>query len=316
MLGAGVLVPAIICVYLYLQAGHILYYKYGRAYWQQQHPAHCNAYRQRYFEKLQPAAPPLDYSCKEALKLPAESAFAQSADGLKIHYRLFQSPLQQAPLLVHISGITSDWLNAARYVKAAERMGFQLVALEMRGHGSSETTGEGVRYGCQESADLIAVVQALTQRFPKRKLYLWGSSGGTMAIVNAGTELSRIPQLKAVVLENPISSLRDVASAKSPGYPGFVYNWAVDMASWRGGVDFQRCAPVAQAHSFRLPALVTVSEQDTLTPVWMAKKLFEALPEPKALKRYPLGQHERIWNAQPRSYEQDILQFWQRAARP
>lgn len=298
--------------YLYLQAGRILYYKYGYAYWQTQHPAACSPYRQSYFENLQPQAqaPELDYRCPQALTLPARSAYAQSADGVQIHYRIFESPLQTAPLLLHVSGFTSDWLNGARYVKAAERMGFQLISMEMRGHGQSQTQGQGVAYGCREQADVLAVVDALQQHFPERLVYLWGSSGGTMAIVNAAKELSSRSQIKAVLLENPISALQDVARVKSPGLPEPVYGLAIGMASWRSGLDFVGCAPVQKAAELTLPTLVTVSEQDTLTPVWMAQKLFAALGGVKRFKRYPQGLHERIWNAQPLPYEADLKQHW------
>ncbi|PIQ24799.1 hypothetical protein COW36_23800 [bacterium (Candidatus Blackallbacteria) CG17_big_fil_post_rev_8_21_14_2_50_48_46] len=302
LLGLGVL------LYFNQLADQMLFYKYDKAWWQTSHPASCTPYRQSYFEDLRPKASsskPLELSCEEALKLPAQSAYAQTSDGLKIHYRIFFTQHKKAPLLLHVSGITSDWLNGARYVPAAQRMGFQLVTMEMRNHGNSDNNGLGTRYGCHESADILAVLKALHEKEPDRKIMLWGTSGATMAILNAAEDLSKDPLIQTILLENPISSLRDVAEAKKPGLPPFVYNFAMGMASLKGGVDFQACAPTAQAPKLLKKVWVTVSQKDQLTPVWMAQKIVQALPQ-GSLKMYPEGNHERIWNGQPEAYETDI----------
>lgn len=309
--GALALALVLILAYFYHLAGKSIYYKYGKAHWQQSHPAECTPYRKSYFEDL--GVTPIDHHCAETLNLPASSYFAQTPDGLKIHYRIFDG-LSAAPILLHVSGITSDWLNGARYVKAAERMGFQLIAMEMRSHGSSDVDGKGVAYGCKENQDVVAVLHNLEERFPKRPVYLWGTSGATMAVLNAAPTLAKMPFVKALVLENPISSLADVAQTKSPGLPGFVYQGFLSMASWRAGVNFETCAAIRQAPKLRQPTLVTVAQTDTLTPVSMAEKVYAAVgSKSKVFKVYPQGQHERIWNGQPRAYEADLKAHWEQA---
>ncbi len=305
-------IAAGISAYFYQLAGKSLYYKYGKAHWQVSHPASCSTYRERYYENLQPtdAPQPLDLTCEQARVFPARSHTATTVDGLSIHYRVFHTTLLNPPLLLHVPGITSDWLNGARYVQAAERMGFQLVVMEMRNHGSSAVNGEGVRYGCKEKHDVVAVLEQLHQQYPERPVLVWGSSGATMAVINAGEALQYQAYVKGVILENPISSLGDVARVKSPGLPEMVYQGFLKAASLRGGVDFAACAPIQQASALKQPVLVTVSLQDTLTPEWMAKKVTDSLPR-ATLKTYPEGAHERIWNGQPVVYEQDLKAFWQ-----
>lgn len=271
--------------YFYSLAGKSLYYKYGKSHWQTAHPAECTDYRKDYFEPLGKQQK-LDYSCEAARQLPSTSYKVKTSDGLDIHYLIYPTPLKQSntPLLLHIPGITSDWLNGARYVKASERMGFQLVVMEMRNHGNSSINGKGVRYGCAEHQDIIAVTEALHQRYPQRAIMLWSSSGATMAVSNAAEQLSKSPWVEAIVLENPISSLYDVAQVKSPGLPAFVYKGFLTAASWRAGEDFKTCAPTQKIKDITQPILITVSKNDHLTPVWMAKKVYKHIHSTKKLK--------------------------------
>lgn len=327
-------IPVAGLYYLNLQADKMLYYKYGKAYWIKPNPAQCDDYRKGYFKDLRPSAEQtkspqqnsLDLSCEAALKLPAESHFATNSEGMKIHYRVFPAPPKTpthtrpeggspAPLLLHVSGITSTWLNGARYAKAAERMGFQLIAMEMRNHGISDHNQAGVSYGCKEQADVKAVLKALQTEFPDRPVLLWGSSGGSMAILNAAPSLpSAYPQVKALLVESPSSSLRDVAESKSPGLPPWLYETAIGIAGLRAGVRFADCAATALAPQVTLPTWVVVNQQDPLTPPWMANKIHAALPPKlRSLTVYPHGGHEAVWNGQPKQYEADLLKFWQRA---
>lgn len=314
--------------YLNLQADKMIWYKYGRAYWLHSRPVVCDDYRRQYFRDLRheaPATGTTEISCEQALNLPAESRYTSTADGMKIHYRVFPTPLKQAPLLLHIPGITSTWLNGARYAKAAERMGFQLVVMEMRNHGLSEHNTLGVGYGCREKADVPAVLSALRKDFNASKasrarpVMIWASSGATLTLVNAATTIqTEYPEVKALVLESAISSLRDVAKAKSPGLPEPVYGLAIGVAGWRAGLDFDSCAADALAGGVTLPTLLTATDEDTLTPIWMAQKINDQLPQKKTslLAVYGSGAHEAIWNGQPAEYEADLKAHWLRALKP
>lgn len=306
-----------IAAYLNLQADKIIYYKYGKAYWQHSQAIVCDDYRKGYFQDLRPGASAqavLDLSCEQALTLAAESRFATSSDGLKIHYKVFTAPTD-LPILLHVSGITSTWLNGARYVKASERMGFQLMSLEMRNHGLSQNNAQGVAYGCKEKSDVLAVLADIQKTYPARPILLWGSSGGSMSILNAAAAHDpAFASVKALMIESPSSSLRDVAESKSPGLPGFLYDTVIALASWRTGNPLMACAATAQARHISLPTRVIGAEKDTLTPPWMAQKVYQALPKQLAqLTIYPHGKHEAVWNGQPESYEADVKRFWQTA---
>lgn len=295
----------------------VLYFKYGKARWAQQRPGLCSpARRQLVYADLQPghnAQRPLELSCEAARQLPGHSDYALTRDGLKIHYRLFETASEQAPLLLHVPGITSSWLDGARYAPLAKRLGFRLAVLELRNHGISGNNGQGAAYGCLERQDVLAVVRSLQQRYPQRPMLIWGASMGSMSVLNAAAELRSIAAVKALVLENLPTSMREVLEESfSPGKPGLLYEAVVSWASVRNQVDYRRCAPLALGPALRIPAFVSVSSSDTLTPPAMVRRFYDSLPAGQGhrFKLYPYGQHAAIWNGQPKAYEADILAFW------
>lgn len=344
-------IPCVGLLVVYDFAGQIIYYKYGQARWSRQRPGICSqSRREQVYADMRPehggesrlellsanpllrtvAAPAqasaqrdwLEYSCDQARALPASSDYATTSDGLRIHYRLF-APIakdDQSPLLLHVPGITSSWLDGARYAGAARRMGFRLAVLELRNHGISGNDGYGAGYGCREKADVLAVVQALRQRFPGRPMLLWGTSMGSMSILNATATLESFPEVQALILENPPTSLREVVEVSfAPGKPDWLYDAVLAMANLRSGVDYARCSPVALGKDLKLPAFVTVAKADDLTPPFMVEDFYQTLPAGRGhrFKLYPHGQHAAIWNGQPHAYEHDIAAFWRgRPQRP
>ncbi|MEZ0372115.1 MAG: alpha/beta hydrolase [Candidatus Sericytochromatia bacterium] len=314
-----VTIPLLAWLYVYDLAGRVIFFKYGPERWAVQRPGICSpARREQVFADMRPGAKAdtaLELSCDLARRQPATSAYALTSDGLKIHYRVFAATAKQQPILLHVPGITSTWLDGARYVPLAKRLGFQLAVLELRNHGISGNNGQGASYGCREKEDVLAVVKALQQRFPGRPMLIWSSSMGSMSVLNAAQQLqAQVPAVKALLLENPPTALREaVEKLAKDKQPALLYEAVTSMASLRSGVDFRTCSPVAVGAGLTIPALVTVARADSLTPVPMVQKLFAALPagHDHQLKIYPYGKHAAIWNGQPKVYEADIKAFWQ-----
>jgi pimeloyl-ACP methyl ester carboxylesterase len=299
-------------------ADQVIFFKYGRERWAMQRPGLCSpARKQQVYADMRPGqsgVQALEYSCEAARSLPARSFYTQTADGISIHYRIFDSPKADAPLLLHVPGITSSWLDGARYAGVARRLGFQLAVLELRNHGISGNNGRGAAYGCREREDVLAVVRALQSRYPQRTMLIWASSMGSMSVINAARALEAIPAVKGLLLENFPTSLREVVETSfSPGHPALLYDAVILTAGLRHGVDFHDCSPLERVRQLELPAFVTVTRADTLTPVAMVAKAYATFPPGQGhrYKLYPHGRHAAIWNGQPKVYEADIKSFWQ-----
>jgi hypothetical protein len=315
---------ALLGVGLYEAGGTLIYWGLeNRADgWVKRSPRCTEWQRTKGFADLRPGhdpTQPLELSCTEALTQRGSDYYVTAATGMRIRYRVYPSPLgPQAPQMLYVHGISAQLLHGTRFLRMAERLGFQLVVMELSNHGESDTNGKGAAYGCRESADVAAVVRDLAQRYPKRELLIYATSMGTMATLNAMPQFNVHPRLRGLVLENPIPALDQVLKQhprRPRWFPDLLLDGAVTMAGWRAGYNFKRCAPAQIIPSATYPVWIPMAAQDELVAVSLAEKVYQLWPPhlPRKITVYPHGVHAAVWNGQPHAFERDLSQFWQQA---
>ncbi len=318
----------LILAYGWLLAYHVQavsYFEETPADWQSVTRSECIKWHHRMvYGDLRPESKnhyaPLELSCWQARRLPRQELFTQNSRGQKLRYLRFnhQHKDPQSPIMLYVHGIASSHITGLKFYPVAKRMGFELVMLELSNHGYSDDDGSGAGFGCREADDVISLLKTLKQTDPNRPILLYGSSMGAMTIANASPQLAEFQnQLKAVVLENPQSNLRDILGvyADKLHAPSIHTDLVVWLTGLRAGEDYTSCAPTVRLKQLTYPAWVTISEKDFLVPVWMARKVFEHLPSgyPHVYGQYPYGDHSGIWNGQPKRYEADLKHFWQQS---
>jgi pimeloyl-ACP methyl ester carboxylesterase len=199
----------------------------------------------------------------------------------------------------------------------AERLGFQLAAMDLSNHGLSQRDGMGAAYGCREDADVVAVVGDLMERHPQRDLYLHATSMGAMALANAIPRLMALDtgrRIVALSLENPIPSVRDVVtrSPHRPPVPDAFLDLALLVAGWRAGYNFESCRPLDNVRFAKRPVLVQWSQRDDLVPRELVEEFVSALPGdiPRRLEVFSDGGHSAVWNGDPVAYEAQTKENW------
>jgi pimeloyl-ACP methyl ester carboxylesterase len=278
-----------------------------------------------------PSKKVLDLSCEDSLNLPAQSFYANSSRGERIHYKIYdnlseeqkKSP-QQLPLFFHVHGVSGTHMHGARYFKMASRLGFQLVAMDLSNHGLSDHNGLGASYGCREQHDVIAVLNALKAQFPNRKILWHSTSMGTMASLNAAGTLFPLEQkesektILALALENPIPSVEQLvlSTPKKPNVPQGFISLGVWLAEKRGKVDFSSCEPVKAAPKVSVPTYVYNSVHDDIVSPEVSNQVVAALPKENVfkVKVFTKGAHSTVWNGNPEDVEKDLAELWQAAS--
>ena len=304
--------------------------------WMHVDPPECPSWMTDYayadLSKGQPGSnsKPVDFTCEEAKKLPSQDFHVKAEDGLNIHYKVYDNPVQanayegspanlgkETPLMLHVHGVSGNYLHGTRYFKAASRMGFQLVSMDLTNHGLSDTNGKGAGYGCREYASVVAVIADLQQKYPNRDLIVHSTSMGAMSVSNALKALQSLDtgrKIVSVVFENPIPSVRQIVygSPQKPPVPDFLIDFGLALADYRAGYQFDTCKPIDNLKYLTVPAAVLQSALDDLVPVKLAREFFEALPPqmPHLYKVYPQGGHSAVWNGAPQEYEADLKAIW------
>lgn len=325
-LGAAGLLVAAYGGLVWLHVEAVSYYKQNPAKWARSIREVCVRWQDKYvFGDLRPGTrnvfAPLELSCRQAIRLPARPQFVRNSRGQRIRYLRYASdagPASRQPILLFVHGISVNYVTGLKYYTLARRLGFELVLMELSNHGWSDNDGSGAGYGCRESADLTAVLEDLIRRFPRRPILVFGTSMGAMTIADDSESLNRLAShVRAVILENPQSSLRDILGvyAAKMHLPDF----HTDLVTWLTGLrdhqDFSRCAPYLRVETLKIPTWVEISARDFMVPIWMAEKVYAHLPRQAANRFtvFPYGDHGAVWNGQPKAFEAELKAFWHSA---
>lgn len=204
--------------------------------------------------------------------LPVEEAWFEASDGVRLHGWFLAHPNPQRVVL-YCHGNAGNITHRADILQDIHRwVQASVLVWDYRGYGRCEgrPTEQGIL------ADAEAARSWLAQRTgcPPDQLVLWGHSlGGAVAV-----HLAASRGAQALVLESTFPSLPDVAAYYYPWLPvRLLMRTRLDALSLIG----RYTGPVFQSHG----------EKDTLVPIFLGRKLFEAANPPKHFLILPQADH-------------------------
>jgi uncharacterized protein len=188
------------------------------------------------------------------------------------------------------------------------KMGYDLLLIDF--HGSGGSTGQETSIGFNESRDVAQAVDYAKNRWPGRRIILYGVSMGSAAILRA----IAVEGVKAdaVIIESPFDRLINTVGNrfKIMGLPAFP---AAELLVFWGGMQ-QRFDgfghnPVEYAKSVSCPVLLMHGEQDTRATVDQAKSVFDNLSGEKSFVIFPDVSHEILAGARSDQWRVEIAKF-------
>ena len=141
--------------------------------------------------------------------------------------------------------------------------GTDVVVFDYRGYGRSS----GVPNVATLQADALRVFDHVSAQYPGAVIVHGQSLGSFMAAHVA----QQRPAVRALVLESTSSTVQDWTDANVPWYVKLVSKVEIDPAL--RGID-----NVAAVSAYRGASLVLGGSEDNITPVPLARKVFEAIP--------------------------------------
>ncbi len=218
-----------------------------------------------------------------------------------------------APTLILVHGWGRNVERMMAYVRQLHPMGYNLLAFDLRNHGSSdpETYPNMLKF----SQDIRAAVDFLVARTPEEPtaIGVLGLSVGGGAAIHAAANDDRIRGVVTVgALAHPVDIMRlEFNKRRIPYYP---VGWLMlKYLQVRMGVDFDRIAPVNVIHRAAASVLLVHGDNDTVVPIEQGERLQRAAsPGTTRLWAVPdrghsdCHQHPDFWN-QVRSFLQEAL---------
>ncbi|MEZ2341801.1 alpha/beta hydrolase [Microcoleus sp.] len=208
---------------------------------------------------------------------------------------LYKGGLGGVVLYLHGNG-----LNVGANVEHANRfhqLGMSVFLIDYRGYGKSQgefPTESQVYEDAQLAMDYLVKQRGIN---PKQ-IYIYGHSlGGAIAIDLA----LRNPEAAGLIVEGSFTSAREMVDFQSGVYRIF----PIDL------LLRQRFDSIAKVDRLEMPVLFIHGTADTVVPVEMSKKLFDAAPEPKQLYIVPDAGHNNLANFAGAEYLEKISNFFQ-----
>ncbi len=236
---------------------------------------------------------PVRYDGSADWMLPnqTEEVWFITTDKVKLHgwfLQARQQPAKGTVLYAHGNGGNITYFQGVA-ADLANR-GMDVLLYDYRGYGRSEGTApsEAELYADADAAyDFLITTRGVNPE----KLAIYGLSLGTTAAI----DLAARKTCGALVLEAPLSSASDMASAAIPLIPRGLH-WILK----------NRFASERKIANVKCPVFVAHGEADQIIPVAQGKKVFAAAPEPKKLLLIPRGTH---WLPSVKGYMDSVAEF-------
>jgi len=241
----------------------------------------------RNFEVLTPANLRMQY---DDLRIPV-----QGTGWLHAWWIPAEEATRKTILLFHGNGYVIE--ESLPEVAELHRIRANLLVVDYRGYGSSSRVAPSE---ATVNQDADAALDWLTRRkgLAEGDLFLLGRSIGT----GPATYLAAVhPGLAGLILESPFSSIEDAAKEQ---WPGRIYPVHLLLRT-----HFDNLSRIGRV---RAPILIVAGTADTLTPAWMAARLYEKANEPKELYLVRGAEHNDLADVGGVGLREAVQRFVQR----
>lgn len=189
--------------------------------------------------------------------------------------------------------------------------GYNVFLIDFRAHGSSE--GNNTTIGYREAEEVKLAYDYIVSKGEK-KIFLWGSSMGAVAIIKAVGEYGLQPA--GIITEMPFGSLRSHISgrARTIGFGGLPEKpFSILVTTWIGierGFNGFKFKTTSYAKKVNCPVLLQWGALDRLVTKSETDDIFEALASrDKKLVVYNNIDHENLLQRDPLKWRIEVERF-------
>jgi uncharacterized protein len=200
----------------------------------------------------------------------------------------------QKRVLLYFHGCCNNISQDIDKIKAWQKLGFSILAIDYRGYGKSEGSFPSES---QVYADAKAAWDYLRsdQQIKPEQIIIYGSSlGGAIAIELA----TKHPDAMGLIVESSFSSMREMIGERPipPIYP-------FDL------ILHQKFNSIVKIKKLNMAILFLHGTKDTIVPFRMSKQLYQAAKENKQITLIPGGGHLDAAMSSHQLYWKSIIDF-------
>jgi uncharacterized protein len=212
----------------------------------------------------------------------------------RVHGWWIPAAQTSTPVLLYFHGNGSNNGDLTQLAVILHQLEVSVLLIDYRGYGKSSPVFPNET---RVYEDAQAAWQYLTQerQIEPQQIFVYGQSlGGAIAIELA----TKHPDMAGLITEGTFTSIQDMAGLM-PGIKLFPLGLLVT----------QRFDSLTKIKSLQTPILILHGTGDRTIPLWMAKKLYFAAPEPKQLKIFHQAGHNNLPELDQQKYLRILRQF-------
>ena len=212
----------------------------------------------------------------------------------KVHAWYLPNDDANAPVVLYFHGAGWNLTGSVTRIDRWRKLGFSVLAIDYRGFGQSAAVAPTEASAYEDAEAAWAYLGKLA---PGRKRFIVGHSlGGAIA-----AELAlRHPEASGLVLEATFTSVRDMAEQSAWGF--------LPVAL----ILTEKFDTLAKIGELKVPVLLTHGTRDTVVPVQMSRRLYEAAHAPKKLVVVEGAGHHNLSGAGFDAYRAAIAELFKR----
>ena len=219
-----------------------------------------------------------DYSSAEYewFSTKRELISIQSFDEFKLYGNLYENNEKTNKWAIIVHGYTSEGKRMAHIGKAYYEKGYNVLIIEQRGHGISES--KNTTFGYKEKFDLINWINYINENYENTEILLHGVSMGAATILQT-IEMKELPNnIELVISDCSYSSLEKqfTSMLKNINISNEFLLWNINTTTKiKLGFSIYDVSPMESVKNSNIPILFIHGEQDNYVPFEMVYENFE-----------------------------------------
>lgn len=246
----------------------------------------------------------------ELASRPYEKVSIQAFDNIKINARYYHVN-DNAPIEIVFHGYKSNCVSDfCGGNKIATALGHNVLLVEQRGHGESETNT--ICFGIKEKRDCVSWIEYVLNRFGANiKIILIGISMGASTVLMASDQ--KLPSnVKGIIADSPFTSPKDIILkvSKSRNIPLIFAKIFISIGGFLfAHINFNAPGAKDAVKNTNIPVLLIHGDADDFVPCEMSKIIYDNCNSEKEFYTFPGATHANSFIVDEKRYIGIIEQF-------
>ncbi len=245
----------------------------------------------------------------QGVAFPAKDIYSIfSYDGYELHAEYIETDASSKKFVIISHGYTYTRYGSYKYVYLFQKLGFNCIIYDDRGHGENKKTR--CMFGIRESKDLLAVIEDTYQRFGQD--IILGLHGESMGSGLSLMALHYKPNVRFLVADCGYGRLLEVLCGKVKEIfhlPGFFAYPASFFCRILYGFSLAKVSPEEALYDNEIPVCFIHGEADGFIPCSQSVRMHEINKGYSELHTFPGADHAQSLDTDIKRYESVLKEF-------